>query len=58
MSEHEYEVALARIEFLVEADPPFDSEVGRELDALVEQVLEYERAHFPFPMQSEGGRPS
>lgn len=49
MNELEYEAALARIDTLIDSDPPLDSPEGAELDALVEQVLAYEKEHFPFP---------
>ena len=50
MNQQEYEAALARIERLIDSDPPFDSPEGAELDALVSEVVVYEKQMFPLPL--------
>jgi HTH-type transcriptional regulator/antitoxin HigA len=43
----EYEAALARIEELMEEDPPLETDKGKELMDLSEIVDQYEEIHFP-----------
>lgn len=43
----DYLEALNRAEQLCAADPPFDSDDGRTLDALVAVIEVYEREHYP-----------
>lgn len=47
MTEAEYQTALARICTLARTDPAGVSAAGRELDELVAQVEEFERARYP-----------
>jgi hypothetical protein len=48
MNAQQYEAAVARIEVLIATDPGIDSPEGRELDALVEEVVLYEKTMWPF----------
>lgn len=43
----EHEQALARIEELMEEDPPLETDKGKELMDLSEIVDQYEEIHFP-----------
>lgn len=53
MTEPEYEAALARFEVLMDVNPELESEAGEELLSLAEQLMQYERVHFPFPIPME-----
>lgn len=45
MNAKEYDAAMARIEVLVDLDPLPDTPEGRELSALADQVIAWEKAH-------------
>jgi antitoxin component HigA of HigAB toxin-antitoxin module len=47
MTNEEYQQILKRIEVLMDLDPERDSYEGRELNALVDAVMEYEDRILP-----------
>lgn len=60
-TDREYRTALDRVKALFESDPDLDSPDGRELDALVALVEEYENRVFPIdvfdPVDDDGSDP-
>ena len=57
MNEQEHAAALARIEVLMESDPPPDTSEGAELNALADAVVEYEKRFFSLPNGESRGHP-
>jgi hypothetical protein len=47
ITEEEYRKMLARVAEISVDDPDDDSELGREMLALLDAIQEYERANFP-----------
>ena len=47
MSEEQYKEKLHRLELLMMEDPSPDSDTGKELNTLADEVVEYERHFFP-----------
>jgi len=51
MTEPQYKEALHRLEMLMLEDPEPATDAGRELLALADEVMDYEREHFPETFQ-------
>ena len=47
LSDPQYKDALQRLTILMMEDPEPSSEEGKELNFLADEVMEYEREHFP-----------
>ncbi len=47
ITEQDYETALEQISKLMSLDPKRDSSEGKELDELVDEVMEYEEINYP-----------
>jgi hypothetical protein len=53
MNQAEYNAKLARAEELMALDPELNTAAGRELDALADELQEYERSFFPFQVTKQ-----